>query len=136
MLQNAGAKTVQRWMLKAELETTQNTGLLRGGRDGTHYVTDAANADPLRARERLALPQTPEVRVTLEVPNGIFPSHHELSQRLICLEAVWNVPPRAMFLSEFWGCINVCRTPYRTGRNSACQRLYSHGFDCAHHICQ
>lgn len=59
-------------MSKAELEATQNTGLLRGGREGTHYVTDAANADPLRARQRLALPKTPEVRVTLEVPGGVL----------------------------------------------------------------
>ncbi len=61
---------VQRWMSRAELEATRKTGLLRGGRDGTHYVTDAANADPLRARQRLALPQTPEVRVTIEVPKN------------------------------------------------------------------
>jgi RHS repeat-associated protein len=60
--------TVQRWMSKGELDATQNTGLLRGGREGTHYVTDAANSDPLRARQRLALPQTPEVRATMEVP--------------------------------------------------------------------
>ena len=57
-------------MSKAELEATQKSGLLRGGRDGTHYVTDAANADPLRARQRLALPQTSEVRVTMEVPKN------------------------------------------------------------------
>jgi RHS repeat-associated protein len=62
--------TVQRWMSKAELKATQETGLLRGGRDGTHYVTDAANADPLRARQRLALDRTPEVRATLEVPGS------------------------------------------------------------------
>ena len=60
--------TVQRWMSKAELKATQETGLLRGGRDGTHYVTDAANSDALRARQRLALPQTPEVRATMQVP--------------------------------------------------------------------
>ncbi|WP_368501966.1 hypothetical protein [Photobacterium sp. 1_MG-2023] len=57
-------------MSRAELKATQETGLLRGGRDGTHYVTDSANSDALRARQRSALPQTPEVRVTLEVPNG------------------------------------------------------------------
>ena len=45
---------------------------MRGGRGGTHYVTDSANSDPLRARQRLALPQTPEVRVDLEVPRGAF----------------------------------------------------------------
>jgi len=59
-------------MSKAELEATQKTGLLRGGRDGTHYVTDAANSNAKRARQRSALPQTPEVKVTLEVPKGKF----------------------------------------------------------------
>ncbi|WP_442957010.1 MULTISPECIES: TreTu family toxin [unclassified Photobacterium] len=68
----AGTETVQRWMSRAELKATQETGLLRGGRDGTHYVTDSANSDALRARQRSALPQTPEVRVTLEVPKGVF----------------------------------------------------------------
>jgi len=72
----SGAKnsteTVQRWMSKAELNATQETGLLRGGRDGTHYVTDSANSNALRARQRSALPQTPEVKVTFEVPQGSF----------------------------------------------------------------
>src|SRR5699024_5862301 len=40
---SAGTETVQRWMSKAELKATQETVLLRGGRDGTHYVTDSAN---------------------------------------------------------------------------------------------
>lgn len=69
-----GTEAVQRVMSRAELEATQQTGLVRGGRDGTHYATDAANSDALRARERLALPQTPEVRVTLKVPEGAFSS--------------------------------------------------------------
>ncbi len=59
-------------MSKAELKATQDTGLLRGGRDGTRYVTDSANSNALRARQRAALPQTPEVKVTLEVPCGKF----------------------------------------------------------------
>jgi RHS repeat-associated protein len=63
---------VQRWMSRAELDATLNTGLVRGGRDGTHYVTDFANHSAQRARQRLALPQTPEVRVQLEVPRGAF----------------------------------------------------------------
>jgi hypothetical protein len=67
-----GTEVVQRWMSRAELEATQSTGLLRGGREGVHYVTDAANTSAQRARLRLALPQTPEVRVTLEVPGGTF----------------------------------------------------------------
>jgi hypothetical protein len=65
-------ETVQRWMSRAELDATEASGLLRGGRDGTHYVTDAANSSAQRARLRTALPQTTEVRVTLEVPGGTF----------------------------------------------------------------
>jgi hypothetical protein len=69
-----GAETelVQRAMSRAELQATQDTGLIRGGRDGTSYVSDNVNSNALRARQRLALPQTPEVRVTLEVPSGAF----------------------------------------------------------------
>jgi hypothetical protein len=36
------------------------------------YVTDAANTSAQQARQRLALPETPEVRVTLEVPKSSF----------------------------------------------------------------
>jgi len=59
-------------MSRAELEATQATGLLRGGRDGAHFVTPAASSDAFRARQRLALERTPDVRVTLEVPAGRF----------------------------------------------------------------
>jgi RHS repeat-associated protein len=68
----AGTEVVQRWMSQAELHATQSTGLLRGGRGGEHFVTDAANTGAQRARQRLALPQTPDIRVTLEVPGGVF----------------------------------------------------------------
>lgn len=54
------------------MKNTEATNLLRGGREGTHHVTDAANADPLRARQRLALAKTPEVRVTMEVPKDVL----------------------------------------------------------------
>jgi len=57
---------------KFTMQSGRNTKLVRGGREGTHWVTDAANSDPLRARQRLSLPQTPEVRVDLEVPAGAF----------------------------------------------------------------
>jgi hypothetical protein len=63
---------VQRAMSKAELEATRSTGLLRGGRDGTHYVSDAVNSTASKAQSRLALPVRPEVRVKLEVPAGRF----------------------------------------------------------------
>ncbi|QIV93864.1 RHS repeat domain-containing protein [Allofrancisella frigidaquae] len=67
-------ETVQRWMSKAELKATEETGLLRGGRAGKHYVTDSANNNPLRARQRSALDNTPEVKVTMDVPKGKFSS--------------------------------------------------------------
>ena len=69
-----GTEIVQRAMSRAELEATINTGLLRGGRPGTHYVSDAVNTTGNRARARLALPTRPEVRATMEVPDGTFSS--------------------------------------------------------------
>ena len=67
-----GVEVVERAMSRAELEATRSTGLVRGGRDGTHFVSDAVNNGGKRARQRLALPQTPEVKVQLEVPKGSF----------------------------------------------------------------
>jgi hypothetical protein len=67
-----GVEVVQRAMSLAELEATVATGLIRGGRSGTHYVSNAVNKNALRARQRLALGQTPQVRVTMEVPRGVF----------------------------------------------------------------
>lgn len=69
----AGTEIVQRAMSRGELRAIQGSGVLsRRGRAGSHYVSDAVNSGALRARQRLALPGTPEVRVTLEVPSGIF----------------------------------------------------------------
>ncbi|MBX3375130.1 MAG: RHS repeat-associated core domain-containing protein [Phycisphaeraceae bacterium] len=73
-LRQADTEVVQRAMSRAELAATRETGLLRGGRDGTHYVSDAVNSGATRAQQRLALPERPEVRVTLEVPAGRFSS--------------------------------------------------------------
>jgi hypothetical protein len=67
-----GSEVVQRAMSRAELEATRATGLMRGGRQGTHYVSDAVNGSAQRAQQRLALPTKPEVRATLEVPRGVF----------------------------------------------------------------
>jgi hypothetical protein len=68
-------ETVQRAMSRAELENIRRTGTLtRGGRAGDHYASDAVNSTAGRTRQRLALPNQPDVRVTLEVPQGIFSS--------------------------------------------------------------
>jgi hypothetical protein len=68
----AGVETVQRAMSRAELAAMRSTGLVRGGRQGTHFVSDAVNSTATRAQSRLALPTRPEVRVTMEVPAGRF----------------------------------------------------------------
>lgn len=70
--EDANTELVQRAMSRPELDATEQTGLVRGGREGTSYVSDNVNSNALRARQRLALAQTPEVRVTLEVPRGAF----------------------------------------------------------------
>lgn len=67
-----GTEVVQRAMSRAELAATQETGLLRGGRAGTHFASDAVNSSAGRAQQRLGLPVRPEVRATLEVPAGRF----------------------------------------------------------------
>jgi len=66
---NTGVETVQRAMSRAELENIQRTGMLsRGGRQGDHFVSPAANSNANRARQRLGLPRQPEVRVS---PKGV-----------------------------------------------------------------
>lgn len=74
LMTTAKIEIVQRWMSEAELVATKETGLIRGGRQGMHFVTDAANLDPKRARQRLALKETPQVRATMEVPGNTFSS--------------------------------------------------------------
>ena len=65
---------VQRAMSIDELTSTKSTGLVRGGREGTHYVSNEIGNDAKQVRQRLALPQTPEVNVTMKVPKGSFSS--------------------------------------------------------------
>ena len=67
-----GVEVVQRAMSKAELKATKATGLLRGGREGTHYVSNSVNNSARRAQKRLALSGKPELKVTMEVPSGAF----------------------------------------------------------------
>ena len=54
-----------------------------------HYVTDLANSNAFRARQRSALPQTPEVKVTLEVPRGAFSKPSKV-------EPAFNMPGEGM----------------------------------------
>jgi len=67
-------EVVKRAMKADEFGDMLNTGLLRGGvKQSPHYVSPTSvSKDPLRARQRLALPYTPEVLVTIKVPIGAF----------------------------------------------------------------
>jgi len=63
---------VERAMTKAELEHLKDKGTLRFGKSDETFVTDNVNTDVKRARQRLALPKEPEVRVKIEVEAGKF----------------------------------------------------------------
>lgn len=72
VVRSAGGKVVvERVMSLAELESTEATGLLKGGRGGTlgnpNYMTDAAPDTVAGAKADLALPGTPSVKVTMEL---------------------------------------------------------------------
>ena len=104
---NQGMEVVQRAMSRAELAATEATGLLRGGRAGTHYASDAVNTTASRARSRLALPQTPEVRATLEVPSGRFslpsrvPPDFEMPGGGTQRTATGEIPVRILKVDEY-----------------------------------
>ena len=53
-----------------ELEAIQQTGLLRGGRPGDTFWTDAEFTSAAEAQEKLALPVTPELRVRFIIVNA------------------------------------------------------------------
>jgi len=80
----AETEIVQRAMTKAELKSTESTGLIRGGREGTHHVSNAIGNDAKKVRQRLALDNTPEVKVSMKVPKGSFsnPSRIEAANKM------------------------------------------------------
>ena len=50
-----GGQTFERVVSNAELKETQQTGLLRGGREGENFFTNSASLDAKRAQQRLGL---------------------------------------------------------------------------------
>jgi RHS repeat-associated protein len=77
-----GTEIVQRAMSRGELKSIEESGALsRGGRDGPFHVSDAVNSNAQRARQRLSLGETPEIRATLEVPKGVFSSPSKVSPK-------------------------------------------------------
>jgi hypothetical protein len=69
-----GTEIVERAMTKAELKATRDTRLVRGGREGEHFVTNSVSKSATKAQQRLSLPKKPEVGVQMEVPKGVFSS--------------------------------------------------------------
>ncbi len=99
-------EVVQRAMSKAELKATETEGLVRGGREGTHHVSDAIGNDANKVRQRLALPQTPEVKATMEVPKGSFsnPTKVEAANKMpgggLERKATGNIPAKVIKVQE------------------------------------
>jgi len=58
-----------RYVSEGELQTIQETGLLRGGRPGKTYFTTDQFTESQKAVSRLALPQRPQYRVDFEITN-------------------------------------------------------------------
>ena len=103
-----GTETVQRAMSNEELEATKSTGLLRGGREGENFVSDAVNSDPLRARQRLSLDRTPDVRVTMKVPAGKFSASSVVDPK-------YNVPGGGTERSEIGQIVVTILNVFRYG---------------------
>jgi hypothetical protein len=65
-----GGQSFYRYVGQPELEAIQQTGLLRGGRPGDTFWTDAEFTSAAEAQEKLALPVTPELRVRFIIVNA------------------------------------------------------------------
>jgi RHS repeat-associated protein len=69
--EGAEGQVFQRVMSNAELEATQATGLLRGGREGANFFTNAASLDAKRAQIRLGLDgPLRDVRMTFRITDS------------------------------------------------------------------
>jgi hypothetical protein len=60
-----------RYMTEAELKAVQETGMLRGGRQGKTYFTKDLFKSGLKAQQRLSLPTIPTIRAEFQVQNEI-----------------------------------------------------------------
>jgi hypothetical protein len=71
-LAGKGDETVTgyRYMTQNELQATQKTELLRGGRSGETFFTKDVYKSQQKAQERLALPRTPTHRVEFKMLNN------------------------------------------------------------------
>jgi len=67
-----GGQTFERVVSNAELKATQQTGLLRGGRQGENFFTNSASLDAKRAQQRLGLDgPLRDARIRFKVTNDV-----------------------------------------------------------------
>ena len=64
------AKPLYRNMSKAEAEAVQQTGKLRGGKEGDTFFTDSRFRSADTAQDRLSLPNRPEVQMEFRIKNS------------------------------------------------------------------
>ena len=57
-------------MGEGELKAVQETGKLRGGREGTTYFTDSYFKNANNAKSKLALPEKPKYIMEFEITNN------------------------------------------------------------------
>ena len=68
----APSTVAYRYMSRAEFDDMVKSGLLRGGRGGTHYATDARFGSASEANDALQLPVLPELGVKLKIAGTPF----------------------------------------------------------------
>ena len=64
-----GDKTYYRNMSKKEAQAVKESGKLRGGRSGETFFTDSRFKTGEKAKDRLSLPEKPEVQMEFEIKN-------------------------------------------------------------------
>ncbi|ATW25277.1 hypothetical protein DCMF_11315 [Candidatus Formimonas warabiya] len=64
------SKPLYRVMTESELKAVQETGYLRGGREGPTYFTDSYYKNASNAQNRLSLPNEPEYIVEFKISNN------------------------------------------------------------------
>ena len=62
-----GEKRLYRVMSEAELDAVKDTGMLRGGREGTTFFTDSYYKNSNTAKSRLSLPEKPKYIMEFEI---------------------------------------------------------------------
>lgn len=72
LVTKGGGQTFERVLSNAELKATQQTGLLRGGKQGENFFTNSASLDAKRAQQRLGLDgPLRDARIRFKITNDV-----------------------------------------------------------------